>query len=222
MMKWLALAACALCLSSAEATLNVGYWTFPTTAGPLTPDAGSMPANVTATMTLSGTASYTHAGTTLNDPAASPVASQALQLYNSTTAPVLTIKLTGTGLSGLSSYVLTYAAESASASTTSRSITWAYSLNNTTWTTLQTDTVTTGSFKVYTDNFSGLTALNGATTIYFRGTFGATTGTGAYFDNIHITAVPEPVNCALAGFGLIFVGGSAGRFYFARRHRAGK
>jgi hypothetical protein len=37
------------------------------------------------------------------------------------------------------------------------------------------------------------------------------------FSNFSITAVPEPVNFALAGFGLLFVGGSAGRFYLARR-----
>lgn len=35
-----------------------------------------------------------------------------------------------------------------------------------------------------------------------------------------ITAVPEPINCALAGFGLIFVGGSAGRYYLGRRRSA--
>jgi hypothetical protein len=35
-----------------------------------------------------------------------------------------------------------------------------------------------------------------------------------------VTAVPEPVNYALAGFGLLFVGGSAGRYYLARRRSA--
>jgi hypothetical protein len=35
-----------------------------------------------------------------------------------------------------------------------------------------------------------------------------------------ITAVPEPINYALAGFGLIFVGGSVGRFYLGRRRSA--
>jgi hypothetical protein len=35
-----------------------------------------------------------------------------------------------------------------------------------------------------------------------------------------ITAVPEPINYALAGFGLIFVGGSFGRFYLGRRRSA--
>jgi hypothetical protein len=35
-----------------------------------------------------------------------------------------------------------------------------------------------------------------------------------------LTAVPEPINWALAGFGLLFVGGTAGRFYLGRRRFA--
>ena len=35
-----------------------------------------------------------------------------------------------------------------------------------------------------------------------------------------ITAVPEPINYALAGFGLIFVGGGISRFYLGRRRSA--
>ena len=41
-----------------------------------------------------------------------------------------------------------------------------------------------------------------------------TPGTGT------INSVPEPIACALAGFGLIFVGGSVGRFYLGRPHSA--
>jgi hypothetical protein len=37
------------------------------------------------------------------------------------------------------------------------------------------------------------------------------------FGGTTITPVPEPINCALAGFGLIFVGVSVGRFYIGRR-----
>jgi hypothetical protein len=40
------------------------------------------------------------------------------------------------------------------------------------------------------------------------------------FGGTTITSVPEPVNCALAGFGLIFVGVSVGRFYLGRRRSA--
>ena len=41
------------------------------------------------------------------------------------------------------------------------------------------------------------------------------------FDDVNfsatVTPVPEPINYALASFGLIFLGGGAGRFYLARR-----
>jgi hypothetical protein len=37
---------------------------------------------------------------------------------------------------------------------------------------------------------------------------------------LNITAVPEPVNCALAVFGLMFVGTGAARYYLARRRSA--
>lgn len=47
--------------------------------------------------------------------------------------------------------------------------------------------------------------------------FGAWPGGGVNFLTGTINAVPEPINCALAGFGLIFVGGTAGRFYLGRR-----
>jgi hypothetical protein len=40
------------------------------------------------------------------------------------------------------------------------------------------------------------------------------------FGTATITAVPEPINYALAAFGLIFVGGSASRFYLGRRRSA--
>ena len=40
------------------------------------------------------------------------------------------------------------------------------------------------------------------------------------FGGTTITPVPEPINYALAGFGLIFVGGSTGRFYLNRRRSA--
>jgi hypothetical protein len=37
------------------------------------------------------------------------------------------------------------------------------------------------------------------------------------FGDTTITPIPEPINCALAGFGLVFVGGSVGRYYLCRR-----
>ena len=46
---------------------------------------------------------------------------------------------------------------------------------------------------------------------------GQTVTVNIRFGGTTIVPVPEPINCALAGFGLIFVGASAGRFYLGRR-----
>jgi len=50
--------------------------------------------------------------------------------------------------------------------------------------------------------------------------FGAYPGGGVNYLTGTINAVPEPINYALAGFGLIFVSGSAGRLYLIRRRSA--
>jgi hypothetical protein len=44
--------------------------------------------------------------------------------------------------------------------------------------------------------------------------------TDVQFDGTPLHVVPEPINYALAAFGLMFVGGSAGRFYLGRRRLA--
>jgi hypothetical protein len=47
---------------------------------------------------------------------------------------------------------------------------------------------------------------------------GQTVTVNISFGGTTITPVPESINYALAGFGLIFVGGSVGRFYLRRSH----
>jgi hypothetical protein len=49
---------------------------------------------------------------------------------------------------------------------------------------------------------------------------GQTVTVNISFGGTTITPVPEPINCALTGFGLIFVGGSIGRFFLGRRRSA--
>lgn len=66
-----------------------------------------------------------------------------------------------------------------------------------------------------TIDFSGATGL-GTTS----DTLTFTPGSFVSFSEIEIDAVPEPVNYALAGFGLVFVCGSAGNFYLGRRRSA--
>jgi hypothetical protein len=220
---------CLLSISSARAAV-VAYWTFPNnTTGPLTADVPTR-SGVTASIAITtGTTDFTQTGTTINDPAPSPVASFAMHLDDAAAAPVFTINLTGSGLSGLGTYTLTYAAFSSSA--TARTVTWTYSINGgafTAFTAAQTDSITgTGTVPdwgtVYTDTFAANSGnFSTATSLSFRGTYGAATTGGAYFDNIELTAVgvPEPITYALAGFGLVFVGVGARRFYTARRRSA--
>ena len=85
-------------------------------------------------------------------------------------------------------------------------------------TTFSTGTTSFGSLGSSYDNLSSVTFR-----IYAYSTAGSTRN--LYADNITlndtiVTAVPEPTNYALAGFGLMFVGVGAGRFYLARRRDA--
>jgi hypothetical protein len=92
---------------------------------------------------------------------------------------------------------------------TTPSITWAYSVNG-------------GGSSVLGSGFgylslSGIGPVGAGSTITFTGTLSGADGStpSVGFDNFDIESVPEPVNYALAGFGLIFVVGSAG--YTLRR-----
>lgn len=78
------------------------------------------------------------------------------------------------------------------------------------------------SYNLETINFSGITALNNATSVNFIldiANDAASWNGNMDFDNFAITAVPEPVNTALACFGLGIAVVSLGRFYVSRRRR---
>jgi hypothetical protein len=64
-----------------------------------------------------------------------------------------------------------------------------------------------------TVDFSSVSQLNGASTIFLRNTLlGGSSGGTSDFDNIQVLAqIPEPINVALALFGLGFVGLRFGR-----------
>ena len=92
----------------------------------------------------------------------------------------------------------------------------------------QTSTLsyTGGTWQTVTVTWTGLTVAQN-TTFTIKDTLGGFANAAAAFgdtsdvrfDNINLnaTAVPEPVNYALAGFGLLFIGGIAGHFYLARK-----
>ena len=135
------------------------------------------------------------------------------------TVGTITLEVGGVGLSD---FVLTYATRNVVATTQ----TWTYSTDGVHYYSLgilvdgvsgNTATPVSGSvWTLFTVDFSGVTALDGASTVYFQDSFTTLSGSNdtISFDNMAIS-VPEPVNYALAGFGLIFIGGSAG--YTLRR-----
>lgn len=113
-----------------------------------------------------------------------------------------TVQINGTGLSGFS---VTYDGLGGSPG---MSQTWSYSLDNSTFTPLGGGPATlSGSFQSYNADFSGVSALNGQSAVYLRDSFVK----DAAFDNITVSAVPEPINVALVVFGLCLGGASAGR-----------
>ncbi len=118
-----------------------------------------------------------------------------------------TIQISGTGLSGFS---VTYDGLAASPPL---SQTWTYSTDNVTFTPLAGGpSPLTASWATYTADFSGVSALNGQSAVYLRDSFAG----DAAFDNITVSAVPEPVNVALVVFGLCVGGVSVGRRMYSR------
>ena len=179
-----------ICSQSCSGAL-IAYWNFNTYAGADTPpafnaDAGSGSLSFD---TFTGASSDNQAGSTINA-RNSAVAGQALALVgNSHNDESFVISVSGTGLS---SFVLTYAARRTSTGFSTHQ--WDYSTDGVTYTPF-TSIGFTGNdvFESKTVDFSSVTALENSTTVYFRNTVaGATGGSGNNrFDNIAIEAVPE-------------------------------
>jgi hypothetical protein len=123
-----------------------------------------------------------------------------------------TIQVTGTGLSG---FAVGY---DANAIFVNPAQLWEYSVNSgASWSSAgltQPGNIVAFNWTSYNVDFSSATSLNGASTVWLRNTFGNGAG---QFDNIQVTAVPEPVNVAMGIFGLGLVGTTAGRRFLAKR-----
>ena len=128
---------------------------------------------------------------------------------------------------GLTTISLTYDvfAENSAASAVN---TW-HLTGGTGGTATQTSTLayTGGNWRTVTVTWTGLTVAKNTTftiqdTLSGFANAAATIGdtSDVRFDNLNLNAsvVPEPVNCALAGFGLIFASVGAGRFYLRRKN----
>ena len=164
----------------------------------------------------------TIAGTTLNQFASSSP-NNAIQMATTSGSPdnaVLTLSLSGTGLS---SFILTYASADnvANPASSKYTQTWAYSINGSAFTNFATINATNTSFTVYQVDFSSVASLNGAASVSFRNTINweGDNNASVWFDNIAINAVPEPINLALAAFGVCGGGMVIGRRVLRRSRK---
>ena len=198
-MKMLKIAITIICfyVTTSQAAL-VALWSFDSSnTSPAT--GGSQSGS--ATFSTTGVSSLT-TGTLLNDPRTSPSATQAIA-YN-TAGGNFTLHISGVGLSG---FIVSYAALK---NGNSGDQAWFYSTDNSTYTPLATNPKAGPSYTVLTVDFSTITALNGATDVYFRNTFTS----DITYDNIQISAVPEPITLSLAVFGLCGIAWRLGRGFF--------
>ena len=211
-------AACVLSAYSSKAALTTATWGFTgqTGAGPYAGTIGggtllSSPSLTYAgggTPTIASAAGFTGAGDNYL-----LITGKGTQVNGSTLAFTLTPS------SGIQLTTLTFNYDPIGA-TSATGISWAVSGGASGTITSSTLTQDTGWATAGTVDLSGLSFTSGSFTITgtLTGATGNANGSGVIrFDNFAITAVPEPINYALAGFGFLFVGGSAGRFYLARR-----
>jgi hypothetical protein len=197
-----------ICLSlatSSQAAL-LALWSFDNST--LVPAIGQGSQSATASLTTVGTVNFTvpAEGTALNDPRINPTATPAAQW--GTQGGSFTIQVSGVNVG---EFVITYAAEKNGNSGNQE---WDYSLDGNTWTTLTTTLKARPKFSTVTADFSGITSLNGASTVYFRDTFDS----DIKYDNIQVSinAVPEPINVAVASFGVCMLVIGFGRRLYSK------
>jgi hypothetical protein len=197
---------------SQGAVSPVASWSFPNTPASLTPSKTA--SGETATMTYTGGTPTTVGGTTVAFPTWEGTAAATIAVQGTVSASTyFVIHITG---AALSDWTITYAAKTSN-NGAGHTQTWGYSTDGTSWTTTGfTQPGNLGnSFSLYTVNFG--TALNGATSAYFR-VNGGDGGVSYTFDNFLVSAVPEPVNMALVLFGFGFAGVAVGRRFKLRLH----
>jgi len=107
---------------------------------------------------------------------------------------------------------LAFATQNASDPNNSSSIAWDYSLNGSDFTSTGFNTAITDNAAAASIDLSSITALDGQSVVYFRGTFSGIDGGVSYIDNFQVnaTAVPEPSAFA-AIFGVLALGFAAMR-----------
>lgn len=197
---------------------TIAYWNFNDPTG-TTPTAwsGSIASNIgTATLSMSGWTGTTDAfgGTTLNAQGGA-AAEESLSLVAGGSSPgpypgnggYIQLSFSTTGFESI---VVSFATRGTASGFDSSD--WLYSTDGVNFTSLGVSTATRStSFALATVDYSSITAINNAATVYLRYTLsGATASSGNNrIDNMLIsaTAVPEPSTYAMliAGAGLMFL-----------------
>jgi hypothetical protein len=198
----------------------IAAWTFDSQVTPsgLAPnnDVTYNPSGVSASLTaVGGVASIgntpTVGATTLNDPRGTPITAFALAVGFSPSSTVTIQVANPTGLSGFS---LSYAAADLNGAGTQD---WKWSTDGITYNGLPDAGaslgINTSTWSLNSVNFNNASG----STLFFQNTVAAGF---VGFDNFQVTAVPEPINYALAGFGLCVGGISFGRRFVRKLTRA--
>ena len=177
------------------------------------------PGYVTGTLTGAGYANMgvVSAGVnTLNDPRTTPVNSANVIYGGNLGSGPMTLTIQLNNAAGLSGFIITYAAANVSSGTQL----WEWSQNGSSWNSPDSSTLSLGSsWSVNTVDFNTASpSLSG--TIFFRNTVNSGSVGLAAFDNFQVTAVPEPINYALAAFGLCVGGICFGRRFLRKLARA--
>ena len=218
--NFIAMAACVLCLSSAKAAITTASWNF-------TGASGSGP--------YSGVISPTGSGSLLSSaslaaPAGSSISTVSpiggggqggtgdpfLSIPSSANSGTLIFTLSASGQLTLTT--LSFYDQLDNKNNSPQQINWQFKIGSGTFTSLGSTTFAGDTtWDSHSFSLSAIGTVASGSTITIEGTLAGAGNAGINFDTIAITAVPEPVNYALAGFGILFVGGSIGRFYLARR-----
>jgi len=193
----------------------IGLWTFDTAPGtgpfldnanPTTNPARSSFYDNSAQITTSIAVGST-GGTTVTDPRTSQSASSALTLDS---GGAITIQITHGSLTG---FTLTYAAQKTGGSPTQGGWSWSTTVNGTYSTVgVNNGSLPLGSGSSWAINTVTFGTLDPSTTIFLRETISS--GGTVAFDNIQVSAVPEPINYALGAFAFCIVVVGVGRLAY--------
>jgi hypothetical protein len=177
------------------------------------------PSGVAGTLTGAGLNHFLETTTALansiNDPRTTPVDS-AVVIWGgkSISSGPMTLTIQLNNVTGLSGFTVSYAAANLQGSATQQ---WQWSTDGSAWNAPVSSSLSLGgSWALNTVDFS--TAAG--STLYFQNTVNSGGVGYAAFDNFQVTAVPEPINYALAAFGLCVGGISFGRRFVRKLTRA--